>query len=165
MSRAAIAIAVLTLYLVSNLDLYIATLAAKRWGPALPCPICIEQQLLELSALTLISVQVGSLPTAYGIDITTATNALAAVRAALQGASVDYGIANKAGSTLSDVDSNALVFSRSVQVSFPLCASSPPSNMCRASPSSGHPLLHVTIFCCRLHVLFDKCKCLLFVLC
>lgn len=95
----------------------------------------------ELSDLTPISVQVGSLPTAYGIDVTTATNALAAVRAALQGASVDYGIANKAGSTLSDVDSNALVFSRSVQVSFPLCAPFPLPNMCRASPSCGQSLL------------------------
>lgn len=63
--------------------------------------------------------QVGSLPTPYGIDVVTATNALAAVRAALQGASADYGIADSAGSTLSDVDSNALVFSRSVQVCHP----------------------------------------------
>lgn len=62
-------------------------------------------------------VQIGSLPTIYGINVTTATNALAAVRAALQGADEDLGIANRAGSTLVDADGNALVFSRSVEVS------------------------------------------------
>ena len=61
-------------------------------------------------------MQIGDLPTPYGIDVTTATNALAAIRSLLQGATTDYGIANKAGSTLSNVDTNALVFVRSVQV-------------------------------------------------
>ena len=62
-------------------------------------------------------VQLASLPTVYGINVTTTTNALAAVRAALQGADEDLGIANRAGSTLVDADGNALVFSRSVEVS------------------------------------------------
>lgn len=64
-------------------------------------------------------LQVGALPTPYGINITTATNALAAVRELLQGADKDYGVANFAGSTLTNADSDSLVFARSVEVCSP----------------------------------------------
>lgn len=60
-------------------------------------------------------MQIAALPTLYGINVTTTTNALAAVRAALQGADQDFGIANRAGSTLVDADGNALVFARTVE--------------------------------------------------
>ena len=87
------------------------------------------------SDTVLLWVQLASFPTIYGINVTTATNALAAVRAALQGASQDFGIGNSAGSTLVDADGNALVFSRSVEVS-PACLVLEP-----AAPASCSQLL------------------------
>ena len=62
-------------------------------------------------------LQLSALPTPYGINITTATNALATVRRVLQGAPEDLGIGNYAGSTLVDADGNALVFTRTIEVS------------------------------------------------
>lgn len=61
-------------------------------------------------------LQLGSLPTVYGFNVSAATSALATVRRVLQGAPEDLGIGNGVTSTLVDADGNALVFDRSVQV-------------------------------------------------
>jgi hypothetical protein len=67
-------------------------------------------------------LQLGSLPTVYGLNITATTTALATVRRVLQGAEEDLGIGNSAGSTLVDADGNALIFDRSVQVTHQIVA-------------------------------------------
>ena len=63
-------------------------------------------------------LQLGALPTVYGINVSAATTALATTRRVLQGAPEDLGIEGPTGSTLVDADGNALVFDRSVQVQY-----------------------------------------------
>lgn len=81
-------------------------------------PYCLGQ-----SSQSLLVLQMGSLPTVYGFNITAATTALATVRRVLQGAPEDLGIGNYAGSTLVDANGNALVFDRSIQVNLKPAAS------------------------------------------